>query len=396
MTVTIRSDNYRDFTNTIEVSASNKEAVTFSGVTGVTVPYTGQPVKGYTGELIVQDSGGNPVTPELEITYTGRLGTSYKGTQPPTEVGTYSVIFRAADTDPTYIGRLAVNFEITRAQGGNGSGGGGYTPPTYKPDVTQPEEGGTVSVYPSRPERGDTVTVTPNPDEGYEVDEITVTDRNGKPVEVTARPDGTYTFRQPNGKVTIEVTYKPVETPWNNPFADVSEDDWYYEAVRFVHERGLMNGYSDGRFGAEDTLSRAQLAQILFNKEGRPRVNYLPDFSDLAGDAWYTGAIRWAVSQGIVGGYGDGTFGPDDPITREQLAVMLWRYSGSPAATGKELHFNDTDEISGFALEALRWAVENGILNGYGDGWLGPQGQATRAQAAQMLKNFIENQEDAI
>ena len=101
-------------------------------------------------------------------------------------------------------------------------------------------------------------------------------------------------------------------------------------------------------------------------------------------------AVRWATSQGIVGGYGNGTFGPNDPITREQLAVMLWRYSGSPAATNKELHFNDTDEISGFALEAMRWAVENGILNGYGDGRLGPRGQATRAQAAQMLKNFIE------
>ena len=395
VTVTIRSDNYRDFTNTIEVSASNKEAVTFTGVTGVTVPYTGQPVKGYTGELVVRDSGGNPVAPELEISYTGRLGTSYKGTQPPTEVGTYSVIFRAADTDPTYIGRLAVNFEITKAQGG----GGGYTPPTYKPDVTQPEEGGTVSVSPSRPERGDAVTVTPKPDEGYEVDELTVTDRNGKPVEVTARPDGTYTFIQPAGKVKIEVTYKPIETPetpWNNPFADVSEDGWYYEAVRFVQEQGLMNGIGNGNFAPNAQLSRAQLAQILFNNEGRPGVNYLLTFPDVVGEAWYIEAVRWAASQGIVGGYGDGTFGPDDPITREQLAVMLWRYSGNPAATNKELHFNDTDEISGFALDALRWAVENGILNGYGDGWLGPQGQATRAQVAQMLKNFIENQEDAI
>ena len=224
----------------------------------------------------------------------------------------------------------------------------------------------------------------------------TVTDKNGKPVEVTVKPDGTYTFKQPNGKVKIEVTYKAVEKPWNNPFSDVSEGDWYYEAVRFVHERDLMNGYSDGRFGPNDPLSRAQLAQILFNKEGKPVVNYLLDFSDVANEAWYTEAVRWATSQGIVGGYGNGKFGPNDPITREQLAVMLWRYSGSPAATNKELHFNDESEISGFALEALRWAVESGILNGYGDGRLGPQGQATRAQVAQMLKNFIENRDDNI
>jgi hypothetical protein len=274
------------------------------------------------------------------------------------------------------------------------SGGDSYTPPTYKPDVTQPDEGGTVSVTPTRPERGDTVTVKPKPDEGYELDSITVTDRDGKSVEVTAKPNGTYTFKQPAGKVKIEVTYKPIETPWNNPFADVSESAWYYEAVRFVQEQGLMSGYSDGRFAPEDTLSRSQLAQILFNKEGRPVVNYLLQYGDVSTDTWYTEAVRWAASQGVVSGYGDGTFGPNDPITREQLAVMLWRYSGSPAAT-KELYFNDTDEISGFALEALRWAVENGILNGDG-GRLAPQNQATRAQAAQMLKSFIKHQEEDI
>ena len=101
----------------------------------------------------------------------------------------------------------------------------GAIPPTYKPDVTQPDEGGTVSVTPSRPEQGDTVTIKPKPDEGYELDSITVTDRDGKSVELTAKPDGTYTFQQPSGKVKIEVTYKRVETPWNNPFADVSESD---------------------------------------------------------------------------------------------------------------------------------------------------------------------------
>ena len=283
--------------------------------------------------------------------------------------------------------------------GDGGSGGGGsYTPPTYKPDVPQPGQGGgTPSISPSKPEKGDTVTVTPKPDGGYEVDEIIVTDKDGKPVEVTKKPDGTYTFTQPGSKVTIEVTYRPVqpvERPWNNPFSDVFESDWYYEAVRFVHERGLMTGYEDGRFGPGDILSRAQLAQILFNKEGRPVVNYQMDFADIAGEAWYAEAVRWAASQGIVGGYGNGRFGPDDPITREQLAVMFWRYSGSPAATNKELHFNDADEISPFAREALLWAVESGILNGCGDGRLGPQWQATRAQVAQMLKNFIENQEE--
>ncbi len=295
---------------------------------------------------------------------------------------------------------ITANFQ-NNSGGGSSSGnsGGSYTPPTtYPPTVEWPSEGGgTAAVSPSNPKPGDTVTVKPRPDDGYEVDKITVTDKDGKPVEVTVKPDGTYTFKQPKGKVTIEVSYKavqPIEAPWNNPFSDVSESDWYYDAVRFVHERDLMNGYSDGRFGPNAPLSRAQLAQILFNKEGRPGVNYLLDFSDVAGEAWYTEAVRWAASQGIVGGYGNSTFGPNDPITREQLAVMLWRYSGSPAAANDELHFNDEAEISGYALEAMRWAVENGILNGDGDGRLGPKVQATRAQVAQMLKNFIENQEE--
>lgn len=314
-------------------------------------------------------------------------------------VGTFTITFSGA------ILSSPDNYEVSYQPGtltitakpstGGGGGGGGYTPPTYKPDITKPSGGGdTPGVTPSNPKQGDTVTVTPKPDDGHEVGGITVTDKNGKPVEVTQKPDGTYTFKQPNGKVTIDVTYRPIDRPWNNPFSDVSESDWFYEAVKFVHQRGLMNGYSDGRFGPNDNLSRAQLAQILFNKEGRPGVNYLLTFSDVAGEAWYTEAIRWATSQGIVGGYGNGMFGPNDPITREQLAVMLWRYVGSPAATDKELHFADADEISGFALEAMRWAVENGILNGYGDGRLDPQGQATRAQVAQMLKNFIEKQEE--
>ena len=297
----------------------------------------------------------------------------------------------SADTNFTMLDK-SVTVTANWTYIGGGPSGGSYAPPTYPPIVERPDKGGGVTVSPSKPRRGDTVTIRPNPDQGYEVDQITVTDRNGKAVTVTAKPDGTYTFTQPTGKVKIEVTYQPmsVEIPWNSPFTDIAKGDWCYEAVRFVHERGLMNGYSDGRFAPNDNLSRAQLAQILFNKEGRPTVNYLMNFSDVTGEAWYAEAIRWAASQGIVGGYDNGMFGPNDPITREQLAVMLWRYSGSPAATHKELNFNDTDEISGFALEALRWAVENGIINGKGNGILDPKGLATRAQVAQMLKNYLE------
>ena len=186
------------------------------------------------------------------------------------------------------------------------------------------------------------------------------------------------------------VGYDPETVTWVNPFSDAAEGAWYYDAVRFVNENGLMNGYSNGTFGPDNYLSRAMLAQILYNREGAPAVTGGGAFTDAAPGQWYTSAVAWAAANGIVGGYGDGRFGPNDNITREQLAVMLWRYAGSPAATGEELAFSDVDRISGYALDAMRWAVENGILNGYGDGLLGPQGLATRAQVAQMLKNYME------
>ena len=113
-------------------------------------------------------------------------------------------------------------------------------------------------------------------------------------------------------------------------------------------------------------------------------------FSDVVSDAWYSEAVAWAAARGIVSGYGNGLFGPGDNITREQLAVMLWRYAGSPAATNKELHFSDAGEASNYALDALLWSVEDGIINGKGGGILDPKGLATRAQVAQMLKNYLE------
>ena len=144
--------------------------------------------------------------------------------------------------------------------------------------------------------------------------------------------------------------------------------------------------------GPDDNLSRAQLAQILYNKEGRPSVTGGSPFTDVPDGRWYTPPVTWAAASGIVNGYGNGQFGPDDSITREQLTVMLWRYAGSLAATEKELHFSDADGISGYALDAMRWAVENGIMDGYGNGLLSPQDLATRAQVAQMLKNFLTGQ----
>ena len=142
--------------------------------------------------------------------------------------------------------------------------------------------------------------------------------------------------------------------------------------------------------GQTTTSPAPSLPKCSIYREGRPSAGGGNRFTDVLSGVWYTNTVTWAAAQGIVSGYGDGRFGPNDNITREQLAVMLWRYAGSPSAAEKELHFTDVDKVSGYALEALLWAAENGIINGYGNGQLDPQGSATRAQAAQMLMNFLK------
>lgn len=170
---------------------------------------------------------------------------------------------------------------------------------------------------------------------------------------------------------------------------DVNADAWYHEAVDYVLINGMMSGYPGGLFAPGDSLSRGMLAQILYNAAGKPAVFGKSAFIDVADGAWYTDAVIWASRNGIVEGY-NGLFAPEDPVTREQCAVMLWRCAGCPAAIQKQLESADADQVSAWALEAMLWAVENGVLKGY-NGILNPGGGITRAEAAQMLKNFIEN-----
>jgi hypothetical protein len=171
-------------------------------------------------------------------------------------------------------------------------------------------------------------------------------------------------------------------------FADVAQAAWYHNALDYVLTNHLMSGYGNGKFGPDDNLSRAQMVQILYNREGQPSVSTSSGFTDVVSNAWFSKSITWAAQNGIVGGYGNGKFGPDDNITREQLAVILWRYAGSPQPTQTTLNFSDAGKVSSYAKAALLWANEKGLVNGMGDGTLNPQGQATRSQAAKMLMVF--------
>ena len=181
------------------------------------------------------------------------------------------------------------------------------------------------------------------------------------------------------------------------PFTDLTAGAWYLDAVAYVYRHDIMAGYGDNLFGPNDALSRAQLCQIVYNMEGQPTVTGGSAFTDVADGAWYLGAVTWAAENGIVGGYGGGLFGPEDNITREQLAAILYRYAqakGYDVSVGEDtniLSYTDALEISEYAIPAMQWACGAGVINGTGDGsTLTPQGQATRAQAAVMLMRFCE------
>lgn len=181
------------------------------------------------------------------------------------------------------------------------------------------------------------------------------------------------------------------------PFTDVPEGAWYEDAAAYVYKHGLMAGTSATTFAPDVTTSRAMIATILWRMAGSPVVNYAMNYTDVAQGQWCSEAIRWATSEGVVTGYGNGLFGTNDPITREQLATMLWRYAqteGYDVSIGEDtniLSYTDVADLSEYAIPAMQWAVGAGIINGTGDGsTLTPQGQATRAQAAVMLMRFCE------
>lgn len=173
------------------------------------------------------------------------------------------------------------------------------------------------------------------------------------------------------------------------PFTDVAENAWYAQAVRYVYENGLMAGTSATAFTPDATTSRSMIATILWRMAGSPVVNYAMDYTDVAQGQWYSEAIRWAASEGIMGGYGNGLFGTNDPITREQFALMLWNYAGKPESNRSLTAYPDWTSTSDWAQQAMAWAVEEGLISNL-NGTLAPQGTATRAQAAVMLMRFCE------
>lgn len=257
--------------------------------------------------------------------------------------------------------------------------------------------GGRVTVQPGRADKGDTVTITVYPNDGYELDELVVTDSRGNEIDLDARSATRFTFTMPSGKVTVEASFVreggQTQTP-QTTFADVPASAWYYNAVEYVYENGLMSGVSGGRFAPDDTLTRAMLVQTLYAMEGRP-ASASAGFADVASGDWYASAVNWAAANGVVSGVSETGFGPNNALTREQLALILYRfaqYKGYDVTGTSDLAaYADGSSVSSWAAEAMGWAVDAGLISGVGGNQIAPTGTASRAQVAQILMNFCEN-----
>lgn len=278
-------------------------------------------------------------------------------------------------------------------------------PVSYAYNVETPEnENGSVTVKPSPAEAGDTVTVTAEPNEGYEVDKITVTDNFSNEIPVKRNEDGTFSFTMPDGPVKVKAEFKETDHSLICPskhFSDVDPDAWYHESVDYVVENGLMNGISDELFDPAGTVTRGMVVTILYRLEGEPAVSGPSHFFDVSTEApeWYTDAVLWACGNGIVEGYIEGphkVFGPNAPITREQFAAILYRYEqykggGFVGDWYFLLEYEDADQISDWADEAMHWCVMKGIIKGCTETTLVPKGEASRAEAAAIIMRYIES-----
>ncbi|MBQ8551288.1 MAG: InlB B-repeat-containing protein [Clostridia bacterium] len=267
--------------------------------------------------------------------------------------------------------------------------------------------------------RNATVTVTVTPNENYELADVTVVDSNGDVIELTKEEDGTYTFKMPGRDVSVSAEFteitteneeeKPVDTtePVEGSteclrnescplasYVDLDRSEWYHDGLHYVLANKLMDGNADGSFGVSGDTTRSMIVTALWRHEGSPVVNYAMSFADVASDVSYAEAIRWAAAVGVVEGYSDIAFGPDDAVTREQMATIMWRYTklkGGDVSAYKDtsLSYADAANIGEWALDAMKWACGTGMIEGVPGSLIVPQGSSTRVQTATILYRYF-------
>lgn len=281
-------------------------------------------------------------------------------------------------------------YTVTRQSSGSSSGS---TPTTYAVNVNAATNGA-VAADKKTASKGTTVTVTASPSKGYVVDAVKVVDKDGKDVAVTEK-DGKYVFTMPASAVTVTGSFKAeTPAPVALPFTDVKSGNWFYDAVKYAYEQGLMTGTSATTFAPNGTMNRAMIVTVLYRLEKSPAVTGASKFTDVPAGQWYSNAVAWAAANKIVNGYDETTFGPMNAVTREQMAAILFRYEQVKGLENVTLEenlnrFPDQNKISAYAIPALQWAVGQKIINGNADGTLDPTGTATRAQVAQIFTNLL-------
>ncbi len=261
------------------------------------------------------------------------------------------------------------------------SSSGGSSSPSYAVTVPDKPAHGSVSVSPTNARRGSTVTVSVKPDSGYVLETLTVTDNKVSELQLTDKGDGKYTFVMPSGKVEVKATFQE-DNSVLNAFYDVPNDAYYFAAVKWAIEKGITNGISETLFGPDQPCTRAQIVTFLWRAAGSPVVNYAMDMTDVPADAYYTEAVRWALSEGITTGTGEGKFSPDETCTRAQGVTFLHRALGKTAAAAA--NFTDVPADSYYA-QAVAWAGEAGVTNGVSADQFAPTAPCTRAQIVTFL-----------
>lgn len=269
-------------------------------------------------------------------------------------------------------------YEFTYTKPFSGGSSSGKT--TYKVTTSAVNNGG-VNASPSNAEKGAAITITLSPDKGYKLDKLTVTDGSGKTVSTVKKSDTVYTFTMPASAVKVGVSYvKATETPSETKFNDVSANDWFASAVDYVTGKGMMNGIADNTFSPKANTTRGMVVTVLYRLENQPSTS-AASFTDVASGAYYANAVAWANANGIVSGYGSGKFGPNDKVTREQLAAILYRYAQYKkydVSVGEDtniLSYDDAQSISSYAIPAIQWACGAGVVTGKSGQQAGPEGQ---------------------
>ena len=385
-----------------DVSTSDRDAVQLSADNVADVPE--------------QEWTGRPVEPKPAVSVDGVglvEGTDFDYSWiNNTDEGTATVVVTGKGA---YTGQVAKEFAIKKAESeepgtGPDPGDGTDDDPSGPSQPTGPSGGtshtaevefdaalGDVSVSPESAKAGETVTVTAVPLPGYEVGSVTATDASGKAVGVAEADGGKWTFEMPDGDVDVAVEFAP--TPWENPFSDVSEDDWFYDQVRRANLLGLMKGY-DGTalFGPDDGLMREQAATVMWNLMGAGDVSRpgAPQ-ADVDQSQWYAPYVNWAVDSKVMDGYSEDDFGVGDSLTREQFAAVVAKAVGADVDSADQAAlgaFPDADGVSGWARATMAWAVENGLVNGVetedGARELQAGRTLTRAEMAAMMMNAID------